>query len=429
MGCWSSKTHVSTGTASSKKKISPSNNPLPSALDVGAPIQIEKSNISEKKISEEPNITPESFILGHIQDLLSTLEQSRNNPVGKAILSSSTLQKSDLKALIEKYEEVETKQKDLTPQNGFPSMAEIRELPTKGDDILYFLKMIYTVLRERAIKEKELFQALLNSTESEQVQLSTHGKSQEIERGLRKFIQYSEVLLLQEEGTMHKQLSKFLKYRSVNKLNLTACLLNTICDSNLRQPKHVNAAIGVLGKIKDFKEKDVASNYILSEAKKILEEIFSTRLQGSRLAKVLSQFNFPFDVGKDFEKPDLGKELIDLLPTKIISFNSSGLDSIAGLTIMNGFICINETFIIGGNENIARVMLILIHEMGHKKRFLYQAKNYFDKTPKKYSYEAGEHLEKSVFTRKITKYINIIDKDLATMIMKPDNWDDSALRI
>jgi hypothetical protein len=73
--------------------------------------------------------------------------------------------------------------------------------------------------------------------------------------------------------------------------------------------------------------------------------------------------------------------------------------------------------------NAAKVLLIILHELAHLKRYLKQVKKrYFDRTPEMFEEEAGHYLEKKIFGLKLGNLLNYMDAGTAERILNPRAW-------
>lgn len=185
-------------------------------------------------------------------------------------------------------------------------------------------------------------------------------------------------------------------------------------------------------------------NRCFKRAKIFLEELFQNTDALKNVLKVYKIFNDEESsvnsdyLTKEFDEEALmflSRELIRLLPNKIYLLSSN--NSLAAQTFPNGEIGVSVDFLTHKSDDIptARLVMILLHEIAHKKRGQCQGDDKFflptKRTPEKYGSEgkiietegeAGRCLEILIFGGCIGTSIRHLDEIISTMILNPKTW-------
>jgi len=198
---------------------------------------------------------------------------------------------------------------------------------------------------------------------------------------------------------------------------------------------------------------DVLPGQIFKLAAQKLEELFNLEKQKnlSRIFKLYELFNLSVEqtdtIDDSFFKKEyhkdagfLSDELINLIPKEIILMPTN---CSVGLTLQTGEIAINnEIFNLEDSSdmtadecpmNVAMLMLTLLHELAHLKKYQHQARwNSKFETPfkikslNKNNDTTGGFFEKQVFGNKCDVFQ--MSEEIAQMILDVNNWDEDTLQ-
>ena len=147
-----------------------------------------------------------------------------------------------------------------------------------------------------------------------------------------------------------------------------------------------------------------------------------TTQRKSSIFNVFEEYSSIKGKRKTMKDMELLFQIIDLLPQRVFIIPSNRHYS--ALTLIDGSTGVAEDYIqVSLNHvNKVRLAILILHELGHKIRFMYQAnKVYFKQTPESYGKEAGYHLQNLVFGIK-ENVLGFIHQINSLELLRGVNW-------